>query len=483
MRKMDVFGILSVPDWLLILFMVLITYFIYMTRNRNFFKKLGVPVPSGSLPIFGHILIYSKKGQYITEYEWMQKYGKIIGTFEGTEPQLLVLDTDILRRIMVKDFSYFPDRRVFDGMNSEMDHSLVAIKGDHWKHVRDTLTPTFSSGKLKRMMSLITSASTCLVDNTKLKIKESENQDLKRVFGGYTMDVIASTAFGIQVDSQSNPNDSFVINASKLFNFDFAIFFPFAIPLFGKLGLAFTSTQACKFFRELVLKIMGERKVQTREYKDFLQLMLEAKKAQEESLTIDEIVGQSVLFFGAGYETTAVTLSLLAYNLARNPEKQQKLYEEITTKLGSERPTYENIQELEYVEMCINETLRFDRICIKDAEINGLTIPKGTVVGIPVYAIHHCPDYWENPEEFMPERFSREEKSKINPLHFLPFGYGPRNCIGMRLAYAEAKVAVIDFYRNFKVSLCDETQIPPKFPAIGLLNPQNMVLKVEQRQD
>lgn len=83
----------------------------------------------------------------------------------------------------------------------------------------------------------------------------------------------------------------------------------------------------------------------------------------------------------------------------------------------------------------------------------------------------------------MPERFSREEKSKINPLHFLPFGYGPRNCIGMRLAYAEAKVAVIDFYRNFKVSLCDETQIPPKFPAIGLLNPQNMVLKVEQRQD
>ncbi|POI24238.1 hypothetical protein CIB84_012012, partial [Bambusicola thoracicus] len=151
--------------------------------------------------------------------------------------------------------------------------------------------------------------------------------------------------------------------------------------------------------------------------------------------------------------------------------------------------TYEAIMQLEYLDMAVNETLRLyplggrlERTCKRDVEINGVTIPKGTIVIIPPYTLHRSPEYWPNPEEFRPERFSKENKDNIDPYTYLPFGAGPRNCIGMRFALLTLKVAIAAVLQHFTFQVCKETQIPLKLQSLGLMTPEKpIVLKFVPR--
>ncbi|XP_029801600.1 cytochrome P450 3A12-like [Suricata suricatta] len=203
-----------------------------------------------------------------------------------------------------------------------------------------------------------------------------------------------------------------------------------------------------------------------------------------------ELVAQSVIFIFAGYEPTSTSLSFLVYELATHPDVQQKLQEEIdATFPNKEPPTYDALVQMEYLDMVLNETLRLypiggrlERVCKKDVEISGVCIPKGTVVMVPTYTLHRDLDHWPEPEEFHPERFSKKNKDNINPYIYLPFGTGPRNCIGMRFAIMNMKLAVVRLLQNFSFKPCEETQIPLKLNSLGIIQPEKpIVLKVELR--
>ena len=145
--------------------------------------------------------------------------------------------------------------------------------------------------------------------------------------------------------------------------------------------------------------------------------------------------------------------------------------------------------DMEYLDMVVNESLRLypiairlERVSKKDVEINGVFIPKGTVVMIPIYPLHRNPEYWPEPQEFCPERFSKENKGNIDPYIYMPFGNGPRNCIGMRFALISIKLAVIGVLQNFTVQPCEETQIPLKISREPIFQPEKpIILKVVSR--
>uniref|UniRef100_A0A2K5SBR3 unspecific monooxygenase n=1 Tax=Cebus imitator TaxID=2715852 RepID=A0A2K5SBR3_CEBIM len=151
--------------------------------------------------------------------------------------------------------------------------------------------------------------------------------------------------------------------------------------------------------------------------------------------------------------------------------------------------TYDAVVQMEYLDMVVNETLRLypitirlERVCKKDVEINGVFIPKGALVVIPTYTLHYDPKYWTEPKEFRPERFSKKNKDSIDPYIYTPFGTGPRNCIGMRFALMNMKLALIRVLQNFSFKPCKETQIPLKLGVQGLLQPEKpIILKVESR--
>ncbi|XP_060066276.1 cytochrome P450 3A8-like [Ylistrum balloti] len=509
---MEIIGI-DVPLWVILILLMVLLYTFLMSRDFWTFRRMGIPGPTPR-PIVGNMMAMVSEGFRAFDQKAIKKYGKVFGHFDVMCTNLVVADKEMLREILVKQFNNFSDRRTLDGFVGDLEQGLTNVKGEHWKHNRATITPTFSSGKLRQMIPLIQETCNTLVKTSRNAMKTGDNGqvEMRRLFAGFTMDVISSTAFGIQVDSQGNPDDLFVKHAKKMFDVSLTkpwmllvLFFPALRPLLMKLGVCLFPKDSMAYFRKLTIQLLEERRRNRQTgRKDFLQLVIDAQEGKTETedqdsdgedslpkqnkvLTFEEILGNSQLFFVAGYETTAITLTMNAYNLATNPECQDKLRKEIEEKIGSEDIDYENIKRLQYLDMCINETLRIyppamrmNRKCTKTTKVKDITIPAGMVVTVPIYAMHHDPEVWEKPDIFNPERFSASQRENHDPLDFLPFGYGPRICIGMRLALMEAKMATAYLVRNFRLCVSDKTDIPPKLEDKNILKPTHLWLKLEE---
>nr|XP_053654484.1 cytochrome P450 9e2-like [Cherax quadricarinatus] len=169
-------------------------------------------------------------------------------------------------------------------------------------------------------------------------------------------------------------------------------------------------------------------------------------------LTDTRIVAQCVLFLIAGYDTTASTLTFSSFLLAKNPVHQQRLRQEVQHMVQEHGAvTYQGIMEAKFLDACIMETLRLfppsfvgERKCTKTFKIPGtnVTLHPGDYLTIPFWSLHHDPRYWPDPEAFLPDRFLPENKADITNFTHMPFGMGPRNCIAMRFALMEVKVAL-----------------------------------------
>ncbi|KAK2533700.1 cytochrome P450 3A21 [Columba guinea] len=417
---------------------------------------------------------------------------------------LAVTDTQIIKTVLVKEcYSTFTNRR-FLGLAGLLKNAVSIAEDEQWKRLRTVLSPTFTSGKLKEMFPIMKHYGESLVKNVHKRVEKDNTLAVKDIFGAYSMDVVTSTSFGVNTDSVNNPNDPFVREMQKFVKFDFfnplfiLIFaFPFLIPVLDKMNVNVFPKDSVDFFARSVSKIKKDREKHAHKGRlDFLQLMIESQNSSNKenhsnkALTDTELLAQAIIFIFAGYEPTSNTLSYLAYELALHPDVQQKLLEEIDTVLPNKAPlTYEALMQMDYLDMAVNETLRLfplggriERTCKKDVEINGVTIPKGTVVMIPASVLHLDPEYFAEPEEFRPERFSKENKDTIDPYAYLPFGAGPRNCLGMRFALLTLKVGIVALLQHFTFQTCKETQIPLKLTSRGLLKPEKpIVLKIVPR--
>ncbi|KAK6166507.1 hypothetical protein SNE40_023175 [Patella caerulea] len=505
MGWLDIFEFIPMWTWLIILTVVLL-YF-YGTNGHNVWEKMGIPGPKPRI-FFGNILDFGRLGLVKQTEEWKKQYGPIYGLYFGRQSTLIINDLDILKEVLVKDFQHFTDRRETVS-RSYVEKGVFFQGGADWKRIRNIITPTFSSGKLKLMIGNINKCGGLLSDNLVMKAKKGETVDVKRCFGAYTMDVIATTAFGLDIDSQTNPDEPFVDNARKLFaqtklastTVLIAMIFPFVKPLFKLLDVGFFPAGPSNFFVRSIKAMIEQRKTEdeaTRSQRtDFLQLLLNAESDEINDekvsngtqtkvikrLTLEEIIGQAFLFFVAGYETTANTLHFIAYHLAKNPEVQEKVIKEIETQVGNREPTYDEVNKLTYLEQVIIETLRFNppvvmvnRKSSEDVTFKGIHIPRDTTVMIPIYSVQHDPENYEDPEEFRPERFDPATKKESNPVTFLAFGYGPRLCIGMRLAMVETKIALVYALRKVRFVKCSKTPEKLEYSNVGILSTKEPII-------
>nr|XP_013811092.1 PREDICTED: cytochrome P450 3A24-like isoform X1 [Apteryx mantelli mantelli] len=496
----------SVETWgFLLIFLALLT--LYGIWPFGLFKKLGIPGPR-PLPFFGTCLEY-RKGFLEFDNECFRKYGKVWGLYDGRQPVLAIMDPKIIKTVLVKEcYTIFTNRRRID-LAGVLSDAVSLAEDEHWKRLRTVLSPTFTSGKLKEMFPIIKHYGEVLVKNVQKEAEKDKSIDMKEIFGSYSMDVVTSTSFGVNIDSMNNPKDPFVREMKKLVKFDFfdplfilTFVCPFLTPLLAKMNISFFPSDAVDFFMRSISKIKKDREKEIHKGRvDFLQMMIESQNSTHGSnevnhtykaLTDMEVLSQAFIFIFAGYEPTSNTLSYLAYELATHPDVQQKLLEEIDSVLPNKAPpTYEAVMQMEYLDMAVNETLRLfplggrlERACKKSIEINGVTIPKGTVVMIPPFILHRNAEHWPEPEEFRPERFSKENKENIDPYTFLPFGAGPRNCIGMRFALLTLKAAITILLQHFTFRTCKETPIPLKLSSQGFLKPEKpILLKLVPRTD
>jgi len=275
----------------------------------------------------------------------------------------------------------------------------------------------------------------------------SEPVVIKDYTSGYTMDVIASTAFGLDLDVQSTTDHPFVKHAGtflgipqnntsyiawfiKRILFICVMILPVWLVRMIKVTFGFSfifDVESMNYFNDIVDRIVEDRKSSKEEKKDFVSMcserMVDIKdvnsddikttylgvKWTKKGLTRNEVRANASMFFSAGYETTATAIQFFFYCMAIHPEIQDRLYKTIKDK--ESEFTYDELQKLDYLEWCISETLRmfppvlrFDRQAKESIDINGIHIPKGMIVNFMPVAMHYNPEYWPQPDVFRPER-------------------------------------------------------------------------------
>lgn len=215
----------------------------------------------------------------------------------------------------------------------------------------------------------------------------------------------------------------------------------------------------------------------------FLDLLIKASENGAE-LSDDDIREEVDTVMFAGHDTTASAMTWFLYCIARHPEQQQMVMDEVDQLFGdSDRPcTTQDATELKYLECCIKETLRLYpsvpavmRCLTEDVEIGGYTLPAGVSVALMIYGMHHNPSVYPDPEEFKPERFLPENSVGRHPFSFIPFSAGPRNCIGQKYGLLEIKVVLVNLLRRFRFSVKDAST-PMLIPSSEVvLKPKNGV--------
>ncbi|KAG5895439.1 hypothetical protein JTB14_037598 [Gonioctena quinquepunctata] len=431
------------------------------------------------------------------------------GFYQFVQPNLMIRDPELLKQVAVKDFEYFTDHKSFTSEDDALwGTNLFTSKGQKWRHMRPILSPSFTSSKMRSMFVLISDCAENFVQHFLKQDQDCMEMEMKDTFSRFTNDVIATTAFGVEVDSMAQPNNEFYVMGKEATDFSGLIrtlktfgylIFP---KIFKILKISFGSNAVNSFFYKLV-----NDNITTREEKniirfDMIHLMMEAKKGvqqKEETVSLDtgfatvkeadfgkrdavtkitntDITAQALVFFFAGFDTISTLMSFLSYELALNPDIQTRLRNEIEDTLAEskEKITYEAILKMKYLDMVVSESLRkwpsveaSDRVCTKPYTLQPTTpdeepvhLEKNDVIMIPIIGLHRDPKHYPEPDRFDPERFNDENKGNINPLTYLPFGLGPRNCIGSRFALLEAKIVTFHILSQFEFVPVKKTPIP-----------------------
>ncbi|XP_018321415.1 probable cytochrome P450 6a13 isoform X2 [Agrilus planipennis] len=486
---------------LISLVLVLSTIIIlYLKWTFRYWKSRNVYVPDPSLP-FGNVkrVLFGKENFgllvaniYNTAKAKELPYGGLYFVFK---PVFVPVDNKLLKHILITDFQHFTDRLPFvENEYDPLNATLFSLTGAKWKALRTKLTPLFTTGKLKMIFQTLVDCTNNLPHVLDDSIKQKQPLDMKEISARYTTDVLGSVAFGIDCNCLKNPNTEFRIYGKKVFETGIR---EVVVPLVSVvsptlmklLRLQITKVDVEKFFMKIVRETIDYRDNSNCSRNDFMQLLMDLRNQElkvnssiieneqnvfyQNGLSLEEIAAQAYVFFAAGFESSSSTLNFLMYEIVQNLDIQQKLREEVqrVLKTHGNKITYDAIQEMTYMDKCVNETMRkyplpmIPRLCTKDYKVpnSNLIIEKGTPVSIPVYGIHHDPEYYPDPDKFDPERFSEENKNKRPPLTFLPFGEGPRICIGLRLGILQTKVGLACLLRNYKFTLNPKTVVPLEF--------------------
>ncbi|XP_001947920.1 cytochrome P450 6a2 [Acyrthosiphon pisum] len=502
----SIIGLLSSVYILYATVFLSIAYYL-CTSTHDKWRKLNVPYTK-PLPLFGNsmnlVLAREHPMDFFTGLYNRFPDEKLCGFYQMTTPFLMIRDPKLINNIMVRDFSYFTDHGFdTDPSVNILANSLFMLNGDRWRTMRQKLSPGFTSGKLKDTHDQIKECTDQLINIVDDNLKVSDHFEIRELVGNFSTDVIGMSAFGLKLDTIRNGNLDFRKFGKKIFQSDFKQLFVQAMMLFCPklvtiLKLKQFPDDAADFYGSMFRDVLEYRDRNNVIRNDVTQTLIQAKKdlvtnndgddsTSKNKWTEMDIVGNAILMFVAGAETVSITICFCLYQLALNKDIQDKLREEIVTTNAKHGGQLNNdfLTNLHYMNMVLEEVSRMYSITMilfrqatKNYEVPGqsLVIEKGQKIIIPAYCIHNDPKYYPNPGTFDPERFSTEEKAKRLNGTYIPFGDGPRLCIGKRFAELEMKLVLSKILLKYEVLPCEKTEVPINIRGAGsIVNPKNGV--------
>ncbi|XP_057346038.1 cytochrome P450 4F3-like isoform X2 [Manis pentadactyla] len=397
------------------------------------------------------------------------------------------------------------DKVFYDFLRPWLGDGLLLSGGDKWSRHRRLLTPAFHFNILKPYIKIFNDSVNIMHAKWNRLIHEGSSRlDMFEHISLMTLDSLQKCVFSFDSNCQEKPSEYIAAilelsalvskrNQQILLHTDFLYYLtPDGQRFRRACRLVHNFTDAVIQERRRTLPSEGVDEFLQAKAKaktlDFIDVLLLSKDEDGKELSDQDIRAEADTFMFEGHDTTASGLSWVLYNLAKHPEYQERCRQEVQELLRDREPkemAWDDLAQLPFLTMCIKESLRLhppvpviSRRCTQDLVLpHGRVIPKGVTCLVSVFATHHNPSVWPDPEVYDPSRFEPENIKKRSPLAYIPFSAGPRNCIGQTFAMAEMKVALALTLLRFRV--LPDDQEPRRKPELVLRAGGGLWLRVE----
>ncbi|MCP2027051.1 cytochrome P450 [Flavobacterium sp. HSC-32F16] len=367
---------------------------------------------------------------------------------------ILSRDNEIAQYILVKNQkNYHKSKFQSVYLSKYLGKGLLTNDGDFWLKQRRLIQPAFHKQKMNQLVDNINTTITSELDD----LIEEKPIDLFPVMSNLAFNVVAKSLFQLSTAEDKFHRIKFIIEEVQNFLIK-EIRLPHKAWWFSLSGQVKKHLSLAEENNKLIQEIIEERKASNEEINDLLNMLLETRYEDTgEGMTVEQLIDEIKVLFIAGHETTANALTFTLHLLGNNPEVQQKVFDEISEIESQTDNIIEQLQKMTYTSAVLNESMRLfppawitDRQNLEDDSLAQFKIKKDTLIGVSFYELHRNPKYWNNPDEFIPDRFLGEQK-KESMQYFYPFGAGPRMCIGTGFAIYEMCLTISQIVKKYVI--------------------------------
>ena len=431
------------------------------------------------LPLLGFLPEF-RKDIFAMDKRLVEKHGNICSYNLGPNKIVLLAQPDYIKHVLQENYLNYKKDYFYDELKLALGQGLVTSEGDFWHHQRKLIQPAFHRNEITQFAEIMERETKSLAGDWQNNERSNTIIDLTEDMKKLTMKIVSQALFGIRIfDNSAKLSESinYVID-----------YLTQRLERYLKLPPNIPTPRNLLFRRHYnnvhdhLLDIISNRRENPGDKKDLLSMLLAAQNEETGLRMSDQQLFDEIMtLFMAGHETTAHALVWTWYLLNLHPYVESQVHDEIENLGEGINSVFKNMEALPYTRAVILESMRLippvwgiGREASEDDQINGFLIPAGTTVYIPIRRMHRHPDHWNDPEKFDPDRFLDGTLEKEKRWVYMPFGGGPRQCIGNHFAVLEAQIALAVLASLFQVQINNIENI--EFNPGVTLRPKNRVL-------
>src|SRR5437667_2001417 len=411
----------------------------------------------------------------------LARYGDIVGIRVVNFRNIFVNHPDLIEEVLVGHPRRYVKGRVLRANRHVFGDGLLTSEGDFWLRQRRLAQPAFHRARIASYAETMVRYAERMLETW----RDGEERDIHQEMTRLTLQIVAKTLFDADVENDAREvGRALQVVMDLNSNFRRLVMTPPWLPTRHNVRAFF----AVRRLNKIIYRIIAERRASGRDTGDLLSMLLAAQDEDGSQMTDQQLRDEVITLFLAGHETTAIALSWTCWLLAQHPRAEAKLQSELNAVLGGRAPNVADLPRLSYLDRVLTESMRLyppawgmARLALDDVEIGGYHIPKGSGVSLAQWVVHRDPRWYDNPEEFRPERWETDLVKRLPRFAYFPFGGGPRLCIGNNFALMEAALLLATIAQRFGLRIVPGHPVVP-LPSITLRPRHGIRMTLEARQ-
>ena len=417
----------------------------------------GFPPGPRGYPLLG-VLPNLRSDPIRTFLEAADRYGDVVHLKAGPYHGFLLSDPTNIKHVLQDNARNYHKSPLYDRLRDGIGNGLLTSEDSFWLRQRRLAQPAFHHQRLIAMADAMVACTEQMLERWDRNAPASGTLDLVAEMMALTQSIIVRTMFSTDLGTTAAVvNRTWPIINRRIGETFWSTKLETSLPLPANRRMR----QALRELETVVYQIIAERRKTQREESDLLSMFLSARDEETGAGMTDRQLRDEVLtMLLAGHETTSLALSWTYYLLSQHPEVERQIVDEVDGVIGQERPGFAHLDRLQCTRRVIDESLRlyppawgFSRQALGDDEIGGYHVPRGSLVFLIPFVVHRRPKLWPQPDHFDPDRFRPEQESARPRFAYIPFGGGPRGCIGNQFAMVEAQLIVAAIAQRYRIEL------------------------------